>query len=1668
MAGDEDLEGQENDAQKIKSLMEKMESMTKTIEELRSNQPKVTYDYHSAIRMPAPKFEENMTVEEYQASVETWKEVGSVPADKQGAVLLAGLPVRGDKVGGLQRIVLDKVKDKLNTASGADEVLKAVKEVLCKPMYCRLIDWLDELLTARQKSGWLIEKWIAQHEGRMKKAKEYFDIEILPIMNTAILIRGVTSIEPNCLAAILKDQDLTKTGVDLVQDVKDTLKKFAIPSSSQSKAHGVKLTADLDIYGNPFKRRKFSSESEGLGTDDQADSVLFAKGGRKGERGKANKGYTARFGNAKRPRDEGEREKDRDRAKSMNLCFRCNSAEHRIQDCPIKKAELAEKKREVHARGEAWDRRDGTLELPTGEIVQKRAQGGPSTQYFVSAVSRQAPDEPELFGETNADPRDLFVFDNPLPAQLLQSEDPVLQQIAQTDPSENLDLSPATVDQYLLESDHEVLYAEDLGFKEVFLTDNSGNEAVMDTGCSKSCAGVEWTEKYLRELSPEDRADVKITASRAQFKFGDNKVYSSEGFVIAPIYLGGKRKLLSWDKVDTKIPLLISLKVMMRLGLVMKFQEKGPNVAEFDGTKVELAMRDGHIWVNVSPPAAELLPEDENRVLLAIADKQLDKDQLTKIHVQMAHPPKDKMKRILCRTKGWSEEIKETLEKVYQDCLSKDCRAREACQKVRKIGAKMPERVGELVCADLKIAGKGTDKDVLYIIDVFSNFVLADTITSKSPALIAEKFLELWVSRGLPRIKTLLTDCGTEFLGDDMAKFCEYLNIKHITTVPRTPQMNGQCERVHGIVDGNVERLRDNQPNISQRQALWWASYAWNTEERRHGYTAADLVYGPVERESAFVDLGPTELQTPDMSTKILDLLKSKELARIQHLQLKASNKVRDALYRKTIPTRERKELGTWVWMRRSLERDWQGPGQISDSLNSSCSVKIGNRYFSARHEDCLPLNEKEKEIAGIVENAQVETERPEYGQQVDIEIIQQMTTETRVNTDDINEQDRAAEDNDVQAQAEEPRDRPTDNVEQVGDQGGQQPEVAPVQAQPQHGAAPAQSGGVAGKRGRKAKRGVTFQSSLGLEEREVIQVNVKDKGWTDVSIIARHLPARHSEGEWYKLKFDPRNPRSTVLVDLKTIDWRKKDEVSQNLLVGDEVSKVFVVNIPQEQHNTERVSKAKRKELDTLKRFKTFEDVDVRHLTREQKSKIIPSTWNVVLKDVNNSESVKARLCARGDREAGSVRTDSPTVSRQSLRLLLSIAASKGFKIHSLDFTGAFLQGQPIDREVYLLPPQDIREARPNLIWKVIKRLYGFKDSSRGWFLEFDSCMKSLGCEAVNTDNAMYTYKRDGKIVGVAGVHVDDVLYAGEQVFQDQVIEKLLQKYVIGSVDSELFTFTGWTLEQDREGITLSQSHFLSQVEMQKFELLDKVKGDDKEIMNDQLQAQFRSLVGSLQWIVSISRPDKAYYAVALASRVGKATLGDARLGIKQLRQMILKPISIRFSALQGIEDCHIRTFCDSSWAKLDGYETVVALVTFLVDTNGKANVLDWQSNKLSIPAASPLTGEATAALDSYGKIVWLRDIVKDMTGQERIPAVIVTDSRSLQQAVDTTTTLKDKRAMVTVSTLRKVPIMEDISIKWCHGTSQLADVMTKPGARADRLKQVLTEGQLNSIERV
>ena len=161
---------------------------------------------------------------------------------------------------------------------------------------------------------------------------------------------------------------------------------------------------------------------------------------------------------------------------------------------------------------------------------------------------------------------------------------------------------------------------------------------------------------------------------------------------------------------------------------------------------------------------------------------------------------------------------------------------------------------------------------------------------------------------------------------------CQKLNIKHRTGPPRTPQYNGQCERVHAIVDANAEMLRDGKPNMTQQEALSWAVFAWNTTETRGGYSPRHIMFGPQDVDTNILDQGPTELQ--DYSGSLKSLFQAREEARINHLTLKCSSKIKEALYRKTIPTIDSKPIGTWVWVRRSLEDNWMGPGRISHSLD--------------------------------------------------------------------------------------------------------------------------------------------------------------------------------------------------------------------------------------------------------------------------------------------------------------------------------------------------------------------------------------------------------------------------------------------------------------------------------------------------------------------------------------------------------------------------------------------------------------------------------------------------------------------------------------------------------------------------------------------------------------
>ena len=124
--------------------------------------------------------------------------------------------------------------------------------------------------------------------------------------------------------------------------------------------------------------------------------------------------------------------------------------------------------------------------------------------------------------------------------------------------------------------------------------------------------------------------------------------------------------------------------------------------------------------------------------------------------------------------------MQETVKKIYKDCKSVDCRARKSTQHVRKVAFRVALNLGDIVTLDLKI--RHQKKNILYVMDLATNFVLACLIDDKSPEEIRKRIVNLWLKVGFPRFKKLISDNGPEFTDGAMITVLQMLNAKQQVT----------------------------------------------------------------------------------------------------------------------------------------------------------------------------------------------------------------------------------------------------------------------------------------------------------------------------------------------------------------------------------------------------------------------------------------------------------------------------------------------------------------------------------------------------------------------------------------------------------------------------------------------------------------------------------------------------------------------------------------------------------------------------------------------------------------------------------------------------------------------------------------------------------------------
>jgi hypothetical protein len=139
-----------------------------------------------------------------------------------------------------------------------------------------------------------------------------------------------------------------------------------------------------------------------------------------------------------------------------------------------------------------------------------------------------------------------------------------------------------------------------------------------------------------------------------------------------------------------------------------------------------------------------------------------------------------------------------------------------------------------------------------------------------------------------------------------------------------------------------------------------------------------------------------------------------------------------------------------------------------------------------------------------------------------------------------------------------------------------------------------------------------------------------------------------------------------------------------------------------------------------------------------------------------------KARLVCKGYAQIEGLDFDetfAPITRLEAIRIFLSYAFHKRFKVYQMDVKSAFLNGD-LNEEVYMEHLEGFELSdNPDLVCKMKKALYGLKQAPCAWYHILDTYLKDKGFKRGIVDNNLYI-KTKGNDLVILLVYVDDIIF--------------------------------------------------------------------------------------------------------------------------------------------------------------------------------------------------------------------------------------------------------------------------------------------------------------------
>lgn len=192
-----------------------------------------------------------------------------------------------------------------------------------------------------------------------------------------------------------------------------------------------------------------------------------------------------------------------------------------------------------------------------------------------------------------------------------------------------------------------------------------------------------------------------------------------------------------------------------------------------------------------------------------------------------------------------------------------------------------------------------------------------------------------------------------------------------------------------------------------------------------------------------------------------------------------------------------------------------------------------------------------------------------------------------------------------------------------------------------------------------------------------------------------------------------------------------------------------------------------------------------------------------------------KARLVAKGYVQQQGIHFDevfAPVARLETIRLLISLAATYGWEVHHLDLKTSFLHGE-LKEVVYVSQPEGFEiKGSEHRVYKLNKALYGLRQAPRAWNNKLNQILMGLEFIKCKKEPSVYRKMVNGELLVVA-VYVDDLFVTGtNKKIIDDFKRNMASKFDMSDL-GKLTYYLGIEVSQDAHGITLNQRRYAMKI---------------------------------------------------------------------------------------------------------------------------------------------------------------------------------------------------------------------------------------------------------------